>query len=87
MQKLLNKRPMVLEIISPDKKLYEGEVKSIILPGIDGSFGILNQHAPLISALKKGAIEITVSDSQKETFQVNGGVVEVLNNKVIVLAE
>lgn len=87
MQKLLNKRPMVLEIISPDKKLYEGEVKSIILPGIDGSFGILDQHAPLISALKKGEIQISVTDSQKETFAVNGGVVEVLNNKVIVLAE
>jgi F-type H+-transporting ATPase subunit epsilon len=78
---------MVLEIISPDKKLYEGEVKSIILPGIDGSFGILDQHAPLISALKKGEIQISVTDSQKETFAVNGGVVEVLNNKVIVLAE
>jgi F-type H+-transporting ATPase subunit epsilon len=78
---------MVLEIISPDKKLYEGEVKSIILPGIDGSFGILNQHAPLISALKKGEIEITTLDSKKESFQVSGGVVEVLNNKVIVLAE
>ena len=87
MQKLLNKRPMVLEIISPDKKLYEGEVKSIILPGIDGSFGILDQHAPLISALKKGEIQISVTESQKETFAVNGGVVEVLNNKVIVLAE
>jgi F-type H+-transporting ATPase subunit epsilon len=87
LQKLLNKRPMVLEIISPDKKLYEGQVKSIVLPGIDGSFGILDKHAPLISALKKGNIEITVTDSQKETFQVNGGVVEVLNNKVIVLAE
>lgn len=87
MQKLLNKRHMVLEIISPDKKLYEGEVKSIILPGIDGSFGILDQHAPLISALKKGEIQISVTDSQKETFAVNGGVVEVLNNKVIVLAE
>ncbi len=78
---------MVLEIISPDKKLYEGEVKSIILPGIDGSFGILDQHAPLISALKKGEIQISVTESQKETFAVNGGVVEVLNNKVIVLAE
>jgi len=87
LQKLLNKRHMVLEIISPDKKLYEGEVKSIILPGIDGSFGILDQHAPLISALKKGEIQISVTDSQKETFAVNGGVVEVLNNKVIVLAE
>jgi F-type H+-transporting ATPase subunit epsilon len=78
---------MLLEIISPDKKLYEGEVKSIVLPGIDGSFGILDKHAPLISALKKGEIEITVTENQKENFQVNGGVVEVLKNKVIVLAE
>ncbi len=87
MQKLRNNWPMLLEIISPDKKLYEGEVKSIVLPGIDGSFGILDKHAPLISALKKGEIEITVTETQKENFQVNGGVVEVLNNKVIVLAE
>jgi len=78
---------MLLEIISPDKKLYEGEVKSIVLPGIDGSFGILDKHAPLISALKKGEIEITVTENQKENFLVNGGVVEVLKNKVIVLAE
>jgi F-type H+-transporting ATPase subunit epsilon len=87
LQKLRNNWPMLLEIISPDKKLYEGEVKSIVLPGIDGSFGILDKHAPLISALKKGEIEITVTETQKENFQVNGGVVEVLNNKVIVLAE
>jgi F-type H+-transporting ATPase subunit epsilon len=87
LQKLRNNWSMLLEIISPDKKLYEGEVKSIVLPGIDGSFGILDKHAPLISALKKGEIQITVTENQKENFQVNGGVVEVLNNKVIVLAE
>ena len=78
---------MILEIISPDKKLFEGEVKSIILPGIDGSFGILDKHAPLISALKKGEIKITDKASKDQTVPVNGGVVEVLNNKVIVLAE
>lgn len=78
---------MILEIISPDKKLFEGEVKSIVLPGIDGSFGILDKHAPLISALKKGEIKITDNTFKDQTFPVNGGVVEVLNNKVIVLAE
>jgi F-type H+-transporting ATPase subunit epsilon len=78
---------MLLEIITPDKKLFEGEVKSIVLPGIDGSFGILDKHAPLISALKKGEIEISENSGSKNTFHVNGGVVEVLNNKVIVLAE
>lgn len=78
---------MILEIITPDKKLYEDEIQSVILPGIDGSLGILDKHAPLISALKKGDIQVTDKASAKHTFPVNGGVVEVLNNKVIILAE
>ncbi len=78
---------MHLEIISPDKKLYEADVTSLILPGIDGSFGILDKHAPLISALKKGKIKVTDKASVKHVFEINGGVVEVQNNKVIVLAE
>jgi F-type H+-transporting ATPase subunit epsilon len=78
---------MRLEIITPDKKLFEDDVKSVILPGIDGSFGILDKHAPMISALKKGEIEATDNNSTRHKFEINGGVVEVLNNKVIVLAE
>lgn len=78
---------MHLEIITPDKKLYEDEVKSVVLPGIDGSFGILEKHAPMISALKKGVIKTTDKNSTQHQFEINGGVVEVLNNKVIVLAE
>ncbi|HOY49990.1 MAG TPA: ATP synthase F1 subunit epsilon [Flavobacteriales bacterium] len=78
---------MHLEIISPDKKLYEDEVTTLTLPGIDGSFGILDKHAPLISALKKGKIKVTDKASARHVFEINGGVVEVLNNKVIVLAE
>jgi len=78
---------MHLEIITPDKKLFEDEVKSVQLPGIGGSFGILDRHAPLISALKKGSINIVDMNQARHSFEVNGGVVEVLNNKVIVLAE
>lgn len=78
---------MKLEIITPDKKLYEGTVKSAIFSGSDGSFGVLNGHAPMIATLKAGNIEITEESNAKQTFPVNGGVVEVLNNKVIVLAE
>jgi len=78
---------MHLEIITPDKKLFEDEVKSVILPGIDGSFGILNLHAPLISVLKKGVVKVTDNSSAKHNFPINGGVVEVLHNKVVVLAE
>jgi F-type H+-transporting ATPase subunit epsilon len=78
---------MHLEIITPDKKIFEDEVSSVVLPGIDGSFGILKQHAPMISALKKGKVKVVDMSSARHQFEINGGVVEVLNNKVIVLAE
>jgi len=78
---------MHLEIITPDKKLFEDEVKSVILPGIDGSLGVLDNHAPLIAALKKGSVNVTDNSAARHNFAINGGVVEVLNNRVIVLAE
>jgi F-type H+-transporting ATPase subunit epsilon len=78
---------MHLEIITPDKKVYSGDVESVKLPGAEGCFGILNNHAPIIAALKKGSIKVTDTHKVVENFEINGGVVEVLNNKVIVLAE
>ncbi|OKL39369.1 ATP synthase F1 subunit epsilon [Pontibacter flavimaris] len=77
---------MYLEIITPDKKVYAGEVEAAQFPGANGSFEVLDMHAPLISTLEKGSIRITTSKGQ-EFFTVDGGVVEVLNNKIIVLAE
>ena len=78
---------MKLEIITPDKKLYEGTVKSASFSGSDGSFGVLNNHAPMIATLKAGNIDIIEDSNERQSFPVKGGVVEVLNNKVIVLAE
>jgi len=78
---------MQLDIISPEKKVYSGQIKSIQLPGIKGSFGMLNNHAPLISSLKKGSIKVTTMDNLSENFTINGGIVEMLGNKVTVLAE
>jgi F-type H+-transporting ATPase subunit epsilon len=78
---------MFLEIITPDKKVFSGEVEAIKLPGAEGSFGILNNHAPIIATLKKGTVKVTDTKKVVENFEINGGVVEVLNNKVIVLAE
>lgn len=78
---------MKLEIITPDKKLYEGNVKSAVFPGSEGSFGVLNNHAPMIATLKAGTIEITEEGNAKQSFAVKGGVIEVLKNNVIVLAE
>ncbi len=81
---------MYLEIITPDEKIFEGEVESTVFPGSDGTFQVLNGHAALISSLKAGEVKIVsiVDKKPKEThFTIDGGVVEVLNNKVVVLAE
>jgi F-type H+-transporting ATPase subunit epsilon len=78
---------MKLEIITPDKKVFEGEVKSAIFPGSEGSFGVLDNHAPMIATLRAGKVELINENNSKEEFAVKGGVVEVLKNKVIVLAE
>ena len=78
---------MHLEILTPEKQMFTGEVASVVLPGINGSFGILNSHAPLISALAKGQVKVNSANQESQLFEINGGVVEVLNNKVIVLAE
>ena len=78
---------MLLEIISPDKKLFSGDVLQIQVPGSKGSFQILKDHAPIISTLEKGIINILDSDGKRTTFEVDGGVIEANNNKIIVLAE
>ena len=78
---------MKLEIITPDKTVYTGTADLIQLPAIDGSMEILNRHAPLITVLKKGDIRIKKENGEEETFEVNGGVVEVLREKVLILAE
>ncbi len=78
---------MFLEIITPDKKLFSGEVKSIVLPGTDGSFGLLNHHAPIISSLKKGTLKVTDTAEAVQNFEIKGGVVEMQQNQVIILAE
>ena len=73
---------MNLEIITPDKKVFSGEVEIVTLPGTDGSFQVLKDHAALVSTLGKGILK-----ADKQEFTIDGGVVEVLNNKVLVLAE
>jgi len=77
---------MQLDIVTPDEQIYSGEVKLIKLPGVDGSFEILKNHAPLISTLEKGKIKIIEENNEVKFFEVNDGVVEVQSNKVIVLA-
>jgi len=79
---------MNLEILTPEKKLYSGDVYGVQMPGISGSFEVLDKHAPLVSALKAGKIKV-LKDRNNHTafFQIQGGFAEVLNNKVTVLVE
>ncbi|MCC6385519.1 MAG: ATP synthase F1 subunit epsilon [Bacteroidia bacterium] len=76
---------MFLEIISPEKKLFSGEVTSVTVPGSSGTFQILNNHAAIISTLQQGTVSIETAEGKKQ-FEVTGGVVEVLKNKIVVLA-
>lgn len=79
---------MNLEILTPERKIYSGEVYGVQMPGISGSFEVLDKHAPLVSGLKAGRLKI-LKDKQNHisNFDIQGGFVEVLNNKVIVLVE
>jgi F-type H+-transporting ATPase subunit epsilon len=79
---------MTLEILTPERKLFSGEVYGVQMPGISGSFEVLDKHAPLVSALKAGRVKV-LRDKQAHTtsFAIQGGFVEVLNNKVTVLVE
>jgi F-type H+-transporting ATPase subunit epsilon len=77
---------MLVEIITPDKKLYSGEAKLVKLPGEKGEFEILVNHAAIISSLKKGLIKVIDLNDKKLFFDITGGVVECRSNNIIVLA-
>lgn len=79
---------MQLEILTPDRKLFEGEVISVKVPGSKGQFEVLKNHAPIISSLEKeGKVRVITSDNKTVYFDVKGGVIEVLKDKVIILTE
>lgn len=78
---------MTLEILTPEKKIFSGEVYGVQLPGIFGLFEVLDKHAPLVSALKSGKMKILKDKSSSTSFSIESGFVEVLNNKATVLVE
>ena len=94
---------MILEIVSSEAKLFSGEITSITVPGVDGSFQMLNNHAPIVSLLQKGTINITTAQNfelnaetaslftkvndQNYTLEINSGTLELKDNKVIVLVD
>lgn len=78
---------MTLEILTPEKKIFSGDVYGVQLPGISGLFEVLDKHAPLVSALKAGKLKILKDKSTTTTYTIQGGFVEVLNNRATVLVE
>mgnify|MGYP001062465204 CR=1 FL=1 len=79
---------MTLEILTPEKKLFSGEVFGVQMPGVSGSFEVLDKHAPLVSALKAGRLKVLKDKNNHFAhFDIQSGFVEVLNNKVTVLVE
>ncbi len=78
---------MILEILTPEKKLYSGEVYGVQLPGTSGLFEVLDKHAPMVSALGKGNMKILVDKKETTAYSIQSGFVEVLNNKATVLVE
>ncbi|RLD53248.1 MAG: ATP synthase F1 subunit epsilon [Bacteroidetes bacterium] len=76
---------MFLEIVTPEKTLYSKEIKYVKVPGSDGQFGVLKDHAPIISTLEKGQIKVVEIDDTEELFDVKGGVIEILKNNIIIL--
>ncbi|MGL5112282.1 MAG: F0F1 ATP synthase subunit epsilon [Flavobacterium sp.] len=93
---------MILEIVSAEAKLFTGEITSITLPGVDGSFQILNNHAPIVSLLKQGTVKIAANSfdfvsgyeskfnkvsNQLYTLEITSGTIEMKDNKLILLAD
>ena len=77
---------MFLEIVTPIRKVFEGEVNVITFPGVDGSFQVMNNHAPLVSTLQNGKV-VYKDNNGSHAIKITGGVVEVLHNKVVLLAD
>ncbi len=78
---------MIIEILTPEKKIFSGDVYGVILPGIGGSFEVLDKHAPMVSALKAGTVKILTNKTTSQTYTIQSGFAEVINNKTTVLIE
>ena len=78
---------MKIEIITPDKKVFEGDIKSVRVPGKKGSFQVLKDHAPIISTMEVGPVIMVDREGKEIIIDINGGVIEVKGNKIILLAD
>lgn len=78
---------MQLQLITPEKILFEGEAAYISVPGMLGDFGVLPGHAPFVSTLKEGTVMVDLASGEKKTFAVASGIAEVLPEKCVLLVD
>jgi len=78
---------MIVEILTLEEVLFSKEAVSVIVPGANGTFEMLDNHAPIISTLQKGTVKITETNNQQTSIELSGGSIEMSNNKITILAE
>ncbi len=78
---------MKIEIITPEKTVYQGDIRSMKVPGKKGAFQVLKDHAAIVSTLVEGKVTVTDMNGRDSEFEIEGGVVEVRQNTIILLAE
>ncbi len=78
---------MVISVLSPDKEIFTGEIQSVKVPGVTGQFEVLQNHAPIVSALTEGSVRIRKTSGEDLTFKINKGFIEVLSNEVSLLVQ
>ncbi len=78
---------LTLEIITPNKIAFKGEVRSVTVPGTEGSFQVLKNHAPLMSTFEIGEVKVNLPNDERKYYATGGGTVEVLDNHVLLLAD
>jgi F-type H+-transporting ATPase subunit epsilon len=78
---------MYIEILTPEMMLFSGEVKLVEVPGSKGPFVMLNKHAPIMSLLEEGTLRLIEENNREHTYEISGGVVENMHNKLVALVE
>jgi F-type H+-transporting ATPase subunit epsilon len=78
---------MTLNILTPERKIFEGEVYGILVPGVQGYFELLDNHAPIVAALGNGRMKVLKDKNTSEEYKIEGGFIEMSNNKTTVLIE
>lgn len=78
---------MTISVLSPDREFFKGEIKSVKVPGISGQFEVLQNHAPIVSALGEGSVYIKKSTGEDLVFTITKGFIEVLSNEISLLVQ